>query len=367
MPSESISQALKESYSQANAADVYLETLSISSRAPGSGGGGGGGSSLDVAFLVDDTGSMASQITTIKSIINSMVTSLAQDFSPVRYALITFKDEDETYQVTNFTTDTVAFIAFIDAMATSGGGDGPENGYGATVMAAGLSWRSSSSSHSKIVWLITDQFSHERGATETEALQALLGEDIIFILGSFDAIAEYNYDQLIIATGGDQIAMRGQTDEEILAEFLAVVDEIAEEVPDEPLFFVVNAPVPYDLALVAGGELQTFEPLGFKLTLPGQNDQGVQSLNVSIDNVDRRIGDLVESFAVSGKQMVLFYRIYLKSDPTTPQNDPPLELVMSDVKSTLFAITGSATFADIVNMQFLTAKYTRKNFPGLGN
>jgi hypothetical protein len=360
MPSESISQALKESYAQANAADVYLETLAVSSRAPGS----SGAKTLDLSFVIDDTSSMGSFLATVQNIIGNLAEALTAEFTSVRYSLVRFKDEGDTVVVTDFITDAVAFIAFIDALTPAGGGDGPENGYGATVMACeDLTWRNPSSLHAKVVWLITDQFSHERGATETEALQALEAQDAVFILGA-EGTFTYNYDELILQTGGEVISF-SQADEEVLAEFLAIVAGVAGE--ETPLFFIVNAPVSYDFALVAGGGLHTFDPLGFKLTLPGQNDQGVQSLNVSIDNTDRRIGDLVESFAVSGEQMVLDYRIYLKSDPTTPQNDPALQLVMSNVKSTLFAITGSATFADIVNMQFLTIKYTRKNFPGLGN
>ena len=111
----------------------------------------------------------------------------------------------------------------------------------------------------------------------------------------------------------------------------------------------------------------TFEPAGFRLTVPGQNDQGVASMNIALDNIDKRLGDLVQGFAESGQQMVLEYRIYLLSDPTTPQNDPPLEMVMSGVKTNLFTVSGSATFADIVNMKFLTQRYTTARFHGLSN
>ena len=231
MPSESISQALKESYAQANVADVYLETLAIKSRSPGQ--PGSGATTLDLAYVIDDTSSMGSFINTVKANIEATVNSLEGEFNTVRYALITFKDEGagQTEVITDFITDSVAFIAFIDALSVGGGGDTPENGFGATVLGGSLNWGPTTSANAKVMWLITDQPSHERGATEVEALQSLLDEGVSFVLGS-EGGDSFNYGDLVTQTGGDQIDF-DQTDEEVLDDFLDVVKDIA--VADEEL------------------------------------------------------------------------------------------------------------------------------------
>lgn len=131
-------------------------------------------------------------------------------------------------------------------------------------------------------------------------------------------------------------------------------------------FFIVQATESYDLTL-EDDSVQTFEPVGFNFKLPGQNDQGIQELSIEIDNVDRRIGDFVRAAALSGVPTVVKFRPYLSTDLTTPQIDPPLEMVLSDIKMTETKVTARASFADLVNLSFLTKLYTRKSFPSLGN
>ena len=131
--------------------------------------------------------------------------------------------------------------------------------------------------------------------------------------------------------------------------------------------YLVNAPDDYGLSLQAGGPPVAFKSHGFNLTRPVINDQGVFTMNISMDNTDLSVTDYLQGSIASGEPIIIKYRIYLKSDTTMPQNDPPLELVLSDVKTDLFSVSGSATFADIVNLKFLTERYTRDKFPSLGN
>jgi hypothetical protein len=138
------------------------------------------------------------------------------------------------------------------------------------------------------------------------------------------------------------------------------------DIGDLETFFLVQATESYDLTL-EDNTVQTFEPVGFNFKLPGQNDQGIQELSIEIDNVDRRIGDFLRAATLSEVGTVVKYRPYLSNDLTTPQLDPPLELVLSDIKITETKVTARASFADIVNLDFLTKLYTRRDFPSLGN
>ena len=131
--------------------------------------------------------------------------------------------------------------------------------------------------------------------------------------------------------------------------------------------YLVNAPDDYGLSLQAGGPPVAFKSHGFSIKRPVISDQGVSTMNISMDNTDLSVTEFLQGSIASGEPVIIKYRVYLKSDRTTPQNDPPLELVLSDVKATLFSVSGSATFADIVNLKFLTSMYTREKFPGLGN
>jgi len=156
----------------------------------------------------------------------------------------------------------------------------------------------------------------------------------------------------------DYLASTGFTD-------LYSTTEDFEDLSNKLLF--VNAPQDYALSLAAGGPPVVFTSHGFSLTKPVTNDQGVSSMSISMDNTDLSVSNYMQAAVLAGDPIVVRYRIYLKSDPTTPQNDPPLDLVLSATKTNLFSVSGTATFADIVNLRFLTLMYTRKNFPGLGN
>jgi hypothetical protein len=130
--------------------------------------------------------------------------------------------------------------------------------------------------------------------------------------------------------------------------------------------YMVQAPDEYELGLETGGTA-VFEPIAFRFTLPGQNDQGVRSINIAIDNVDKRIGDWLDAVSSYDVLATVVWRPYLTSDLTMPQMDPPLRLTLSDIRRTAYEVTGRATVADIVNLKFLRSLYLRSRFPSLGN
>ena len=112
------------------------------------------------------------------------------------------------------------------------------------------------------------------------------------------------------------------------------------------------------------GSAVDFEPAAFKFTLPPVGDNGVQELSIQLDNTDQRISDTVEAVMANPEPITVRYRAYL-STSDVPEMDAPLTLFLSDIRVTETDVTGRASFADIVNRQFLSDSYTTRRFPGL--
>ena len=135
-----------------------------------------------------------------------------------------------------------------------------------------------------------------------------------------------------------------------------------------------NGGVPYYLVRdlvdhpfkIEGGVPKTFEACSFRFTLPKSGDNGAQTLQLAIDNTDRRIGDFFDQVKDSNVAVSVIYRPYLASDPDTPQWSPPLTLSLRDVVIAN-EVTGNATCIDVVNKKFPSELYTRARFPGLAN
>ena len=130
--------------------------------------------------------------------------------------------------------------------------------------------------------------------------------------------------------------------------------------------YLVRAIEPLTLTLETGAQ-KIFEPVGFQFTLPAAGENGRQDMQISIDNVDRRISDFIEKAKNYYEPVKVTYRPYLSSDLTTPQMNPPLVLSLQDVSVTVQAVSGRASFADVLNQKFPKEYYTRKRFPSLAN
>ena len=109
-----------------------------------------------------------------------------------------------------------------------------------------------------------------------------------------------------------------------------------------------------------------FEAGAFAMTLPQAGKDGLQDLQISVDNVDRRIGEFCRMAANFNDPVQITYRPYLSTDLTVPQMDPPLILFLKEVSITQYQVTGRASFMDIVNRKFPSQLYTRRRFPSLG-
>src|SRR5581483_2440990 len=118
-------------------------------------------------------------------------------------------------------------------------------------------------------------------------------------------------------------------------------------------------------ATLENGSQQQFEPSGFNFSLPVQNNDGFQSLNISIDNINLRVSDFINKACSKRVPVEIVYRPYVSNDLSHPQMNPPLVLFLKDVKITNVQVTGRATFMDVINRHFPGELYSRDRFPNL--
>lgn len=133
----------------------------------------------------------------------------------------------------------------------------------------------------------------------------------------------------------------------------------------ESALFLVQDYAPHTCTLEDGVTNQVFQPAPFRFTLPATGQNGLQELNIAIDNVDQQVSDFLEAIGSNPEPVLVRYRAYLSTDKTQPQNGVPLTLYMSDVRVNQVEVVGRASFADIINRPFLSTIYTGGKFPGL--
>lgn len=98
---------------------------------------------IDVAFVLDTTGSMAEEIAAVKSTIQKVASSLSSPEVRVRLGLVEFKDRTDGQVTTVYpmTTNLPAFSSQVSGLHASGGGDTPESvNEGLHVALSRLGW-----------------------------------------------------------------------------------------------------------------------------------------------------------------------------------------------------------------------------------
>lgn len=129
--------------------------------------------------------------------------------------------------------------------------------------------------------------------------------------------------------------------------------------------YLVQDYTDHECTLEDGVTVVTFRKAPFRFVLPSTGSNGLQELNIAIDNVDQAVSDFLQDITGDPAPVTVKYRSYLSTDKTEPQNGVPLVLFMSDIQVTPVEVVGRASFADIINRQFLSTTYTVSRFPGL--
>ncbi len=113
------------------------------------------------------------------------------------------------------------------------------------------------------------------------------------------------------------------------------------------------------------GETVDFLPYAFDLELPEMDEYGKPQITITIDNVGRDIMNYVEAAVRTRYKIDVIYRVYLKSDPNGPQNDPPMVMQIDSITANVKSITLVAGFADLSSRVFPKQMYTLEQFPSL--
>jgi hypothetical protein len=146
---------------------------------------------------------------------------------------------------------------------------------------------------------------------------------------------------------------------------VAIIDSLEISHPELTTFYLVRNKSALTLTN-ENSETNVFEPVSFMLDRPRQGETGAQELTLTVDNVDRRISDSIETVKNSQTPVTVKWRPYLSSDLTAPQMAAPLELTLADVTVDNFNVVGRCQFVNVINRPFVNELFTRSRFPSLG-
>jgi Mg-chelatase subunit ChlD len=116
---------------------------------------------IDIAFILDTTGSMAEEIAAVKSTLQKVASQLSTANARVRIGLVEYKDRTDDFvtKVYPMSTDIHAFSQKVASISAAGGGDTPESmNEGLHVGLNGLKW--SDTAVAKFAFLIADAPPH---------------------------------------------------------------------------------------------------------------------------------------------------------------------------------------------------------------
>lgn len=121
---------------------------------------------LDLALVIDTTGSMGDELEYLKVEIDSISATIARMFPEVdqRYAVILYRDEGDEYvtRAFDFTDSLLTFRETLAEQSANGGGDYPEAMHLALEHAADLSWRERDTA--RLMFLVGDAPPHNQHA-----------------------------------------------------------------------------------------------------------------------------------------------------------------------------------------------------------
>ena len=171
---------------------------------------------VDVAFIVDATGSMGDEIAFLKSDLQSILEKVSQMETDrtVFTGTVFYRDADGDEYLTRyspFTTDISSTMAFIGQQYADGGGDTPEAVHTALETAlTDLQWHSSA--YSKMAFLILDAPAHVDHVGVIASLQNSIAEFaakgikvIPVFCSSYEKECEFMCRQFAILTGGTYV------------------------------------------------------------------------------------------------------------------------------------------------------------------
>ncbi|MHB1036289.1 MAG: vWA domain-containing protein [Pirellulales bacterium] len=142
---------------------------------------------LDLALVVDTTGSMSDELEYLKVEIDGIAQSIREMFPNVdqRYALVVYRDQGDQYvtRTFDFTNSLDEFCGTLSEQRANGGGDYPEAVHLALEQAGQLSWRKDGTA--RVLFLVGDAPPHDEFSRKTiQAVAALRRQTVrVFPVG----------------------------------------------------------------------------------------------------------------------------------------------------------------------------------------
>lgn len=166
---------------------------------------------LDIAFVVDATGSMGDEINYLKLDLENVITMIAEDNKNInlRMASVFYRDKGDEYITVEspFSTNTELVKSFIKSNEAGGGGDYPEAADEALMAALqNLNW--STSARARILFWVLDAPPHKaeenlKKLMEASKLAAKMGIKIVPVgCSGIDKSTEFLCRSIALATNG---------------------------------------------------------------------------------------------------------------------------------------------------------------------
>jgi len=119
-------------------------------------------------------------------------------------------------------------------------------------------------------------------------------------------------------------------------------------------------------APVGAGSLVTFVRYFFRFVKPDVTPEGVPTLRIEIENIDRMITAALLAVSKSQAPLKATYREFLDTGLNIgPENDPPMHMDIFDASADLLFVTATAGFPNLMNRKFPTQEFTAEHWPGL--
>ena len=119
------------------------------------------------------------------------------------------------------------------------------------------------------------------------------------------------------------------------------------------------------LVTLEGGGAATFTPVAFRTSPPASDDSGRISRGLQIDGVDGSLMRALLPASQSDDPITATMRIYLSTNLSRPQFDPPEVLSLTNININKLQVSAQAENEDVINKRFPSAIHTTDNTPGL--
>jgi hypothetical protein len=222
---------------------------------------------LDIAIVLDTTGSMGDELTYLKSEVGAISKTIAANFpnADQRWGLVAYKDEGDVYVTKSFEFATIgAFQTSLGGLTAGGGGDIPEAPEQGLAAGAKLAWRGGNTA--RLMFWIGDashHLGHEGALADAVHAAQKLGVHIYPIAASgADTLLEHTMRSSAQLTGGRYMFLTDDSgigdphkEPEIPCYFVTKLNKAIERMVDIEMSGMYHEPPASDI-LRTGGDPQ---------------------------------------------------------------------------------------------------------------